>query len=321
MLSANERLADQGGRKPTGAHLGKMLRGMITGKWDDADLERRYLAQSGGVNTQGGYLVPEQLSAEILDLARAQSVLFRAGCRTVEMETDSLIMAKQTADATYYNVGENQSITESELTFGAVTFTAKKIAALIRCSNELLQDAPNAADAIQTALTNGLAVNLDRLALVGNGGSDGILGLTGNANITAVAAGGAISWEKLNEAATGVWAANYTPNAYILHPTIYSDATMLTTGDGATAAKGWLPAPPIVARLTDLQTTAITTALGLVGRFTECAWGVRLQADVQMSPIADTAFSKFQTLIRCVFRGDFQALQTAAFHRLSGITT
>jgi hypothetical protein len=50
------------------------------------------------INTFGGLLVPDELASEIIDLVRAQTVLFRAGTRTVPMISDNVTMARLIAD-------------------------------------------------------------------------------------------------------------------------------------------------------------------------------------------------------------------------------
>ncbi|MEX2141605.1 MAG: phage major capsid protein [Pirellulales bacterium] len=324
VLSPQQKLASLPsiGRKASGLHFGKILVGLATSRWTGADRERQYLAQSGGVNTAGGYMVPEELAAEILDLARARSVVLRAGARTFEMTTDTLIVAKQTGDPTFTMTGENSEITESELTFGANTFSAKKLAALVTASNELMRDAPNAADTIQNALINALAAELDQQALDGSGSLE-FLGLANNTDITATGSVGAIEWLDLHNAAVAVMENNYTPNAYAIHPTIYGDATIQTTGDGTNSAKNWLPPPPIVAAMTPLTTTGIPNSKIVVGQWDQCAFGIRLGlgGEVQFSNVAGTAFEKDQTKFRIVFRGDFLPMRTTAFYRLTGITT
>jgi HK97 family phage major capsid protein len=58
----------------------KYLRGMATGRWDDADHERALAEATTGA---GGALVPSPLSARVIDLARNKTVVFRAGAQTV----------------------------------------------------------------------------------------------------------------------------------------------------------------------------------------------------------------------------------------------
>jgi HK97 family phage major capsid protein len=62
----------------SGLTLGRYLRSMITGASND--LERRALA--AGTDSSGGFTTPDILSAELIDMLRAKSVLSAAGART-----------------------------------------------------------------------------------------------------------------------------------------------------------------------------------------------------------------------------------------------
>src|SRR5437763_1270631 len=48
--------------------LGRVVRGMAGAGWEEADLERRALAE--GTNAAGGFLTPEVLSAAVIDRLR-----------------------------------------------------------------------------------------------------------------------------------------------------------------------------------------------------------------------------------------------------------
>ncbi|MCP4539813.1 MAG: phage major capsid protein [Chloroflexi bacterium] len=101
-------------------------------------LEARYLQEA--VNTKGGYLVPEEMSAALIDLREKHGV-FRANCNVLPMASDVLTIPRTVDDLTTYFVAEGTSITESELSFDSVTLVAKKLAILTRISSELSEDA------------------------------------------------------------------------------------------------------------------------------------------------------------------------------------
>ena len=118
--------------------FGRMLRGIVTGEWDDASAERRVMSE--GVLADGGYLVPTPLSTEIIDLARAQARVIQAGARTVPMTSSTLKMAKVLSDPEPGWRGENQPIPEDELTFGLSELRSHTLAVIVKSSRELLED-------------------------------------------------------------------------------------------------------------------------------------------------------------------------------------
>ncbi len=70
-------------------------------------------------NSLGGFLVPGQLSSDVIDLARAKSVLSQAGMRTILMDSDSMTIPKLETDMTVATKAENASFTASDMVFGA----------------------------------------------------------------------------------------------------------------------------------------------------------------------------------------------------------
>ena len=323
MLGPEHRMSDMYAGKASvrdnNLSIGRLIKGMVTGNWRDADAERRALGETA--NVLGGYLVPDALWSQVLDAARAQSAFVQAGARVVPMETETLAMPMIDSDPTFAVKAEHAAWSESNINFGLGMLNAKTYGSLIRVSNELLEDSPLAAQAIETSLTRGLASAIDSACLIGSSG--GITGITNNTTIVANQTGsvGAILWDDLHAATVAVQANNFEPTAYIVHPTIAGDLDILTSGDGTTSAKLWQGPPPSVSGVRRFKTTTIGTAKILVGDFSYAVFGVRLKPSIEISRVADDAMAKYQTLIRIVWRGDSIVLRPEAFHLLAGITT
>lgn len=315
----DERIADDYA-DADGLSLGRFIRGIVTGNWNGAEREKMALSGSG---VGGSVLVPDPLAAQWLDLARAQSVLFRAGMQTVDMTSDTLRVAKLANDPTFGVYGEDQEITGSDVTFTSVLLVSRKIATIITMSREIAEDAPNAASAAEDVLGRSLAVAIDGRCLTGNGGADGVLGITTDSSVvdTGTSSTGAILWDDFHAGAVAVRERNYEPNAVILHPTILGDAQLLKSGDGTNSAALWLGPPPSVANLPFMPTTGITTANALVGDFTHCMFGFRTGALLETSNVADQAFEKHQLKIKVTQRFAFVVAQGGAIQKISGITT
>jgi hypothetical protein len=97
-------------------------------------------AQGEGVDSAGGFLVPEELMANIIVL-REQFGVFRQECQIVPMGSDTLNWPRRTGGLTASFTGENQSATESTASWDNINLTAKKLAVLSRMSTEIEQDA------------------------------------------------------------------------------------------------------------------------------------------------------------------------------------
>ncbi len=145
-----------------------MLRGIVTGNWRDADLERK--AAGEGSSGAGGVFIPELVSARVIDLARNVARVFQAGAQTIPMENATLRVPRLTQDATlggWYN--EAQDILSADDVFDGVTFTARKLAVILAINNELLEDAPNASATLEMSIAKAAVLALDYAALKGSG--------------------------------------------------------------------------------------------------------------------------------------------------------
>ena len=92
-----------------------------------------------GINSAGGFLVPDEFENELITL-REQFGVARAECRIMPMSSDTKRIPKRTSTLTAYFVGEAAAGTESQQSFDAITLVAKKLMALTTVSNELNED-------------------------------------------------------------------------------------------------------------------------------------------------------------------------------------
>jgi HK97 family phage major capsid protein len=175
-----------------------------------------------GINpdTAGGYLVPVEQSNQIIELLRAQSTVLPL-CRTVPMNRDVMTIPTQTGGATAYWVGENSQITASEETFGQKMLVAKKLAVLVKLSNELLDDSDPAVDAlIREDIATVAALKVDNAILVGGGVGNEPLGVL-NAGVTTTALNAAVTYANISQAVSRVEQENVVeapPWQWVINP-------------------------------------------------------------------------------------------------------
>jgi len=137
-------------------------------------------AQGEGVDAAGGFLVPEELLAQIIVL-REQFGVFRKECHVVPMGRDTLNWPRRTGGLTAYFTGENSAITESQASWDNINLTAKKMAALTRMSSEIAEDAVvSVADWLVGEIAYAFAAKEDDCGFNGDGTSTygGIRGLS-----------------------------------------------------------------------------------------------------------------------------------------------
>ena len=203
-----------------GLSFDRWIRGVATGEWDDAPLERALAESSVGA---GGALVPSPLGARVIDLARNATRVFQAGAITVPMTSQTLALARLTSEGTPAWKTENAAITAADMVFDRVTFTARTLVRLITLSVELFEDAdPSSEDVIARSFAGQMAVELDRVALLGTGTAPeprGVLNQTGVTLTDHGAAGSAITnYDWWLDAIGAVRAAGFEPNAHIQAP-------------------------------------------------------------------------------------------------------
>ena len=133
-----------------------------------------------GVNSAGGFLVPDEFESELITLRESFGV-FRRNARVWPMSSDTLRIAKRTTGLTAYFAGEASSGTESTQVFDQVQLVAKKLMALTTVSSELLEDAVvNIGDDIAGEIAFAFSQKEDDCGFNGDGTSTygGIVGLS-----------------------------------------------------------------------------------------------------------------------------------------------
>jgi HK97 family phage major capsid protein len=133
------------------------------------DVETRAL--STGVNTAGGYLIPEEFKPDIIELLETYGVA-RRELDPEPMVRDTKIIPRRTGGLTSYFVGENTAPTESEPTWDQVQLTAKILATLTKMSIEVSEDTiVNLGEKIGVEAARAFALKEDQCAFLGDGTS------------------------------------------------------------------------------------------------------------------------------------------------------
>ena len=301
------------GIDPSEYSLGRLIVGSVTGNWTGP--EERF-AMGGVIQSAGGAAVPEPLAREFIDAARARSVMFEAGMRTIPMDSATLDIARVTSDATFNDHAENETIGSSDLTLDRVQLTATKFGTVVKASRELIADAPNASRIIEGALAQAWAAKLDNLILQGGAG-DGITGLQNSTDVTESAGVGAIAWSDVSTAIQTVQLADHQPNAMILGPATLEDLEVILV---AAEASHFGPGPTSAEALPKLVSTNCNTADAFIGDFTSALLGVRRDMEIAVSSEAGTSFADDQVWIRLTWRGDMRLEFPNSIHRLVGLT-
>jgi HK97 family phage major capsid protein len=296
----------------------KYLRGLATARWDGAEHERALAEATVGA---GGALVPAPLSARVIDLARNRTVVMRAGAQTVPMGSQTLALARLTSEGTPAWKTENAAITAADMVFDRVTFTARTLVRLITLSVELFEDAdPSSEGVIANAFAGQMAVELDRVALLGTGTAPEPRGVLNQSGVTLTdhgAAGTAISnYDWWLDAIGAVRAAGFEPNAHIQAPRSSTSLSKLkesTTNAYLTPPAGLLPMLTTKSVPINLTVGASTdTSLVFTADWSNLLVGIRTDFNLRFLGERFLA-DNLQYAFLAYLRADVQLAQPTAF--------
>jgi HK97 family phage major capsid protein len=128
-------------------------------------------AHTEGVNSAGGFLVPDEFETELISL-REQFGVFRNEARIRPMKGDTLRIPRRGSTLSASFVGEAAAGTESTMTFEQVMLVAKKAMVLTTVSSELNEDAfVNLADDVAGEIAYAFAKKEDECGFIGDGTS------------------------------------------------------------------------------------------------------------------------------------------------------
>jgi HK97 family phage major capsid protein len=296
----------------------RYLRGLVTGDWSGAEQER---ALSEGTATAGGHLVPTPLSARGIDLARNATRVFTAGALTIPMTSQTLKLARLTGEGTPAWHAENAALTDADMVFDSITFTARTLTRLVKLSVELFDDSdPSAEDVIARSFAAQVALELDRVALRGSGTAPeprGVLNTSGITTTTHGANGAAITnYDWWLDAKGVVMGNNFEPNAHIQAP---RSSTSLAKLKEATTNAYLQPPPNMLAMLATKQVPINLTA----GTSTDCSevytadWSqlmVGIRTEFQLLFLRERFLAdNLQYAFLAYLRADVQLAQPSAF--------
>lgn len=286
-------------------------------------------ALSEGNPTAAGYLVPETVSSQVIDLMRAKNTCIQAGAMSLPLAAETVRVCRLVTDPTASWVAENNLIPDDDaLTIGAVEFHAKKLTCLVKASTELLADAGNAGTVIMNAIAGAMAGELDRAALFGSGAGQEPLGLYEDPDICEYSLGAAGStlhgYEDILNGIKAITSANGPiPTVAIMAPRTLVDYSILKDGNGLP-----LQRPDLIKNLQFLDSTKvpITQVQGgsgavcssiILGGFNQMVIGLRSVLEIR---VLKERYAEYgQVAFLATMRADVATYQPKAFCRIIGI--
>lgn len=143
------------------------------------------------VGASGGFIVPPDYVAEIIELLRPKAVVRGSGPRVIPMPRGTMTLPGQASPATASYGTEAAKIATSQQTLDQIVASYKKLTALVPVGNDLMRYADPAVDAfVRDDLVKVIALREDLAFLTGDGTQGSPRGFLSFANAWALAAGG-----------------------------------------------------------------------------------------------------------------------------------
>jgi HK97 family phage major capsid protein len=293
-------------------------------------------AHTEGVNSAGGFLVPDEFETELISL-REEFGVFRREARVRPMSSDTLRVPRRSATLSASFVGEATAGTESTQTFESVLLVAKKAMVLTTVSNELNEDAfVNLADDVAGEIAYAFAKKEDECGFVGDGTSTygGIEGVAtklaaGTADVSyvdgALTTSADISKADIHSLMSLLPAYADTPNTkFYMHKSTWHggfERALIDFGgtsgreiaDGYRGQPSFLGYPVVFTQAMESGSYAANSAVALFGDLTLAAsFGDRRQTTIQISDAALNAFEQDELAIRGTERFDINVHDTGS---------
>ena len=181
-------------------------------------------AQSGGTDNKGGFAVPDPLSNQLINLLEDYGIA-RQACQRIVMSSDNWSVPKVTAQASISYPAEAAAISDSDLTFSQISLSATKLAALVKMSTEISEDAViSMVDTVTQSIAYSIAIAEDDNLFNGVTGGVNANGIAGDASVddTNVASVAALALTDITACATGIGnPVRGASNSFYVNPTVY----------------------------------------------------------------------------------------------------
>ena len=310
----------------------KYLRGMALNTWADAKTEQKiFKALNETYGTEGGFLVPREVSSELIELLREKSVVrTMPGVRILKMKSDQLEIGRMDNGAVTTWGGENTTIAEDTNTsFGQVTLQLKKAVTLYKTSRELLMDANVGVEQlVKNDMADSIALAEDLAFLEGTGGRQP-LGFYNHPSILNTDLNGAFSYDSIRDALYNVELNLGEITGWIAHPRVKNTLRKFKDANGnylyqEAEADGKMP---LLAGIPIMYTTQLGITLRpgsaetwlLGGQFSNMLIGEKEDIRIETTNEGGGAFALDQVHIKAVRRVDMALRHPTTFVRVVGI--
>lgn len=286
-------------------------------------------ALSIGTDTGGGFAVPGILMPGILSAMVPASSLLTAGAGIIPLQDGAKTYTTAAIDIIPTAAWRNESaaVATSDPAFRAVVATPRSLSFMFKLSRELLADAVGLTDALNQAIAQAFAKELDRVGLRGTGTAPeprGILNTSGVHAVTNGAAGAALaSYSNIFSAVQSILAADAPmPTAAIMSP-----RSLVKLGGLTSTTNEPLDVPTMLQPMKMIATSQIPNNLTAttstdcseiyVGDFSRMYFAMRESVSIQL--LQELYAGTGEVGFACHVRADVVLTYPAAFAVVTGV--
>lgn len=282
-------------------------------------------ALSEGTAADGGYLFPDEFRAEIIK-SLVGPFRMRGMVRVIPMNRDIMKIPTVTARPKLYWTAENEVKTTTSAEFYEATLTARKMAAIIYASDELVEDSDQI-DVVRLVIdlfADAIADEEDRVILQGNGTTQptGVHTAVDATTIATRTCAGNLDADDIIDLTYDLPQA-YRPNAKMV--AARANIRELRKLKDSNGQYLWQPSvqagqPDMILGYPVIENDYMGEDMIVIGDWKMGYWlGDRREMTVKISQDTETAFTKDQTAIRVVERIAGNVVLADAFRALISI--
>lgn len=296
---------------------------------NDVHLQRTMKALAASVPTDGGFLIPEQYSDEVIPLLRNKAVFRSMGARSLPLDGGNLNIPRMLGGATSYYVGENQDAKASKPSFGNMRLSAKKLVTMVPISNDLIRSTSAEADRIvRDDMIQSMALAEDYAALYGKGTEFSPRGVFNTDGVEKIKLSSDIDSDNLGNFVGTLMSKNINWNnvGWVFNGRVWNKLYHLKTTTGAYLHREELNAGKFLGfpyKVTNqIESKGVNLATDIFfGDFAEFLIGEDMGLEMMASTEATyqdgnelvSAFSRDQTVIKVTSKHDFGVRHPEAF--------
>ena len=247
-------ISESGPAQSPGIRMAQMVRLLAAAQGNQQQAAQ--MAQQGGFSADvamalntvtpgaGGVLVPQNFATEIIEALRPMSVVRKMGTRSLPLNNGNLTMPRITGNTVVTYIGTDTDIPITGMTFADTKLSAKKAAAIVPISNDLIANAgisPRTDDIVVSdlAVSMGLSEDLHFVRADGTGSLPKGMRYWAQAfNVLPAPDSAGITLEKIDLFCGGMMLRIETANVmmkdcgWLMHPRVFRWLQSLRDGNG-----------------------------------------------------------------------------------------